>query len=75
MAGRAALAPRPWVAVICHPHSSCSLGWQHPLASGPTGFYRPEEHLGLVLYFSLLLIFEMAIFILLNEEIQILLCF
>lgn len=34
MVGRAALAPRPWVAVICHPHSGCNLGWQHPLARG-----------------------------------------
>lgn len=44
MAGRAAPAPRPWVAVICHSHSGCGLGWQHPLASEPNGFYRPEEH-------------------------------
>lgn len=43
MAGRAAPAPRPWVAVICHPHSGCGLGWQHPLASEPNGFYTPEE--------------------------------
>lgn len=38
MASRAAPAPWPWVAVICHPHSGCGLGWQHPpcsLASGP----------------------------------------
>ena len=35
-----ALAPRPWVAVICHPQLTLDvvfLGWQHHPAAPPAG--------------------------------------